>query len=124
MLHMVRDPVDTCVSILGHAAGDVILPSHDPAELAACYLDYHRLMEHWQQVLPGRIMDVNYESLIEKPDMILRVVCAFLGIRYASALRMGLKLHQRSIGRGQRYLAGLPALAAGLAPLERQSRSA
>lgn len=123
LLHMTRDPLDNCLSILAHAGGDATLPSHDPAELAAYYRHYHRLMQHWHRVLPGRIMDVEYDSLVEKPEMILRVICAFLGIRYASSLRMGLKLHQRSIGRGARHANVLPTLADGLRALELQTRS-
>lgn len=124
MLHVVRDPLDNCLSLLAHADGDAGLPVHDPGALAASYLDYHRLMQHWQQVLPGRMIDVSYESLVEKPEMVLRVVCSFLGIRYGSALRMGLQLHQHSVGRGRRYAPVLPALESGLAPLHRQSRRA
>ena len=123
-LHVSRDPVDTCVSILGFAGGDTSIPSDDPAALAAYYIDYLRLMQHWHDVLPGRTMDVTYESLVDKPEMILRVVCSFLGIRYASSLRLGLQLHQRSLGRGRRYLPHLPLLESGLAPLARKSRSA
>lgn len=123
-LHVSRDPVDNCVSVLGHAGGDTSIPNHDPAALAAYYGDYLRLMQHWHDVLPGRIMDVSYESLVDKPEMILRVVCSFLGIRYASSLRLGLQLHQRSLGRGRRYLPQLPLLESGLAPLSRKSRSA
>jgi len=117
MLHLMRDPIDNCVSILGHAGAETRLPDHDPAQLAACYREYQRLMQHWHQVLPDRIFDVSYESLVEKPEMVLRVVCSFLGIRYGSALRMGLQLHRRSIGRGARYAPYLPGLAAGLDPL-------
>ena len=123
-LHVSRDPLDNCVSILGQVAGDSSIPSDNPAALAAYYGDYLRLMQHWHDVLPGRIMDVSYESLVDKPEMILRVVCSFLGIRYASSLRLGLKLHQRSLGRGRRYLPNLPSLETGLAPLSRKSRSA
>lgn len=123
-LHVGRDPVDNCVSILGHAGGDTSIPNDNPAALAAHYVDYLRLMQHWHDVLPGRIMDVTYESLVDKPEMILRVVCSFLGIRYASSLRLGLQLHQRSLGRGRRYLSQLPLLESGLAPLARKSRSA
>ncbi|MEO7251196.1 MAG: sulfotransferase [Arenimonas sp.] len=124
MLHLVRDPIDTCVSILARPGGEGGLPQHDPAGLAACYLDYHRLLQHWHQTLPGRIMDVRYESLVEKPEMVLRVVCGFLGIGYSSALRMGLQLHQRSIGRGGRYVDQVPSLSAGLGALRLSSRSA
>ena len=123
-LHVTRDPVDNCVSILGRAGGDPSVPSHDPSALAGYYADYRRLMQHWHDVLPNQIMDVSYESLVDKPEMILRVVCSFLGIRYASSLRLGLQLHQRSLGRGRRYLPTLPALETGLAPLTRKSRSA
>ena len=123
-LHMLRDPVDSCVSLLAQPGAEPLLAPQDPAALAACFHDYQRLMQHWNEVLPGRIMDVSYESLVEKPEMILRVICSFLGIRYASSLRMGLQLHARSLGRGRRYLEALPGLAEGLALESRQSRSA
>jgi hypothetical protein len=110
MLHMVRDPVDNCLSILGHPGGEASLPSHDPAALAESYLQYQRLMRHWHGVLSERIMDVSYESLVQRPEMVLRVVCSFLGLRYGSALRAGLQLHARGIGRGQRYAGEFPAL--------------
>lgn len=109
-LHVVRDPVDTCGSILFQPGSDHDLPASDAAGLAAYHAQYARLMQHWHELLPGRVMDVSYESLVEKPEMMLRVLCSFLGIRYASALRMGLQLHARSIGRGHRYLAQLPGL--------------
>ena len=79
---------------------DSSLPGDDPEALAAYYVDYLRLMHHWHDVLPGRMMEVTYESLVDKPEMILRVVCSFLGIRYASSLRLGLQLHQRSQAPG------------------------
>ena len=123
-LHVSRELVDNCVSILGHAGGDASLPNDDPTALATYYGNYLRLMQHWHDVLPGRIMDVSYESLVDKPEMMLRVVCSFLGIRYASSLRLGLQLHQRSLGRGHRYLPALPLLESALAPLTRKSRSA
>ena len=123
-LHVVRDPVDTCVSLLAQPGAEPLLATQDPAALAECYHDYQRLMQHWHEVLPGRIMDVSYESLVEKPEMILRVICSFLGIRYASSLRLGLQLHGRSLGRGYRYVNALPGLREGLTPDARQSRSA
>jgi predicted Zn-dependent protease len=111
-LHVTRDPIDNCVSILGRPGGEPALPAHDPGRLASAYLDYRRLMLHWDRMLPGRMMEVSYESLVEKPETVLRVVCAFVGIRYGSALRTGLMLHDRGIGRGARYLERMPALQA------------
>jgi tetratricopeptide (TPR) repeat protein len=109
-LHVTRDPVDNCFSVLARPGGEASLPSHDPARLASSYLDYRRLMLHWDRRLPGRMFEVSYESLVEKPETVLRVLCGFLGIRYGSAMRTGLQLHARSIGRGARYLDRLPAL--------------
>jgi Tfp pilus assembly protein PilF len=114
-LHLVRDPVDACASLLFQPGQDHGLPVGDGASAATWHAQYTRLMRHWHELLPGRIMDVNYESLVAKPEMMLRVLCSFLGIRYASALRMGLQLHSRSIGRGHRYLAQLPGLGEALA---------
>jgi tetratricopeptide (TPR) repeat protein len=111
-LHVTRDPVDNCLSVLARPGGEASLPSHDPARIASSYLDYRRLMLHWDRQLPGRMFEVSYESLVEKPETVLRVLCGFLGIRYGSAMRTGLQLHSRSIGRGTRYLDRLPALRA------------
>jgi tetratricopeptide (TPR) repeat protein len=111
-LHLTRDPLDNCVSILAHPGGESSLPAHEPGRLASAYLDYRRLMLHWGELLPGRIMEVSYESLVERPETVLRVVCGSIGLRYASGLRTGLMLHSRGIGRGSRYFQHLPALAA------------
>jgi hypothetical protein len=88
------------------------MPAHEPGRLASTYLDYRRLVLHWGKLMPGRIMDVSYESLVERPETVLRVVCASVGLRYGSALRTGLDLHPRGIGRGARYFQHLPALMA------------
>ena len=111
-LHVTRDPIDNCVSILGHPGGESSLPAHEPGRLASAYLDYRRLMLRWGELMPGRMMEVSYESLVERPETVLRVVCASIGLRYGSALRTGLALHNRGIGRGARYFEHLPALAA------------
>ena len=111
-LHVHRDAVDNCVSILGRPGGEAALPAHEPDRLASVYLDYRRLMLHWGEMLPGRIMEVGYESLVERPETVLRVVCGSIGLRYGSSLRTGLALHARGIGRGARYFQHLPALAA------------
>lgn len=123
LLHMVRDPLDTCVSVLANAFVEHDLPRRDPAALGRYYLQYHRLMQHWHALLPGQMMDVDYESLVEKPEMVLRVICSFLGIRYASSMRSGLQLHQRGVGRGQRYGPHLHELQSILASMHAGSRS-
>jgi tetratricopeptide (TPR) repeat protein len=111
-LHVTRDPIDNCLSVLGRPGAETSLPGHDPGKLASTYLDYRRLMLHWEKLLAGRMMEVSYESLVERPETVLRVVCASIGLRYGSSMRTGLMLHARGIGRGERYLDRLPALKA------------
>ena len=38
--------------------------SYDLVELGEYYLEYERIMRHWHQVLPGRVLDVQYEDMI------------------------------------------------------------
>lgn len=111
-LHVTREPVDNCVSILARPGGETSLPGHDAGSLVSSFLDYRRLMLHWDRLLSGRMMEVGYESLVERPETVLRVACSFTGLRYGSSLRTGLQLHARCIGRGARYLSRLPALQA------------
>lgn len=38
--------------------------SYDLEELGEYYIQYQRLMNHWHQVLPGKVLDVDYESVV------------------------------------------------------------
>lgn len=108
-LHVVRDPLDTCLSILTQPGNEVLLPQQDAEAIASFHVGYQAWMQHLHPLISGRILDVHYESLVEKPEMVLRVVCAFLGLRYESSLREGPPLHKRRIGRSRAYAGPLAA---------------
>ncbi|RDZ29458.1 tetratricopeptide repeat-containing sulfotransferase family protein [Lysobacter silvisoli] len=80
VLHMVRDPVDTCFSNLRTMFSDVSTFSYDQHELVEWYGQYQRLMAHWRQVMPDRVMDVHYDALVADPEGVMRQVLAFLGL--------------------------------------------
>ncbi|TMN17145.1 sulfotransferase [Pseudoxanthomonas sp. X-1] len=82
ILHMVRDPVETCFSNLRELFSDANPYSYDLSELAAYHQQYQRLMEHWHRRFPGRIMDVDYARLVREPEKVLREVCEFCGLSY------------------------------------------
>jgi hypothetical protein len=103
ILHMQRDPVDACFSLLCQPEREFGPPVFDPLELAEGHLAYRRLLLHWHRLLPGSILDVQYESLVEKPEMVLRVVFAFLGLHYEPGVLAGINLRTDRIGRWQRY---------------------
>lgn len=107
-LHMQRDPRDVLLAQLAQPspwppASEAAPPLHDAEALADYCGRYRELMQHWHARLPGRILDVQYESLVEKPEMLLRVACAFIGLAYQPGLRFGPRLHATRIGRAPAY---------------------
>lgn len=81
-LHMVRDPRDVCFSNLRTLFSGVNGFSYDQAELADYYDRYRRLMAHWHQVVPGRVLDVSYARLVGDSEAVAREVMDFLGLSF------------------------------------------
>lgn len=86
ILHLVRDPMDTCFSNLRTLFAGVATYSYAQEELAAFYLQYRRIMEHWRSVLPGLILDVEYDALVTRPEEVVEQISAHCGIRYQPGL--------------------------------------
>lgn len=63
ILHCQRDPRDVAISCYFKGLARVRW-SADIAEITEYIRDYHRLMRHWEQVLPGRVIPVQYERLV------------------------------------------------------------
>ena len=82
ILHMVRDPVETCFSNLRELFSEANPYSYDQLELADFYKQYRRLMAHWHRQWPGRILDVDYAELTRDPETVLRRICAFCGLDF------------------------------------------
>jgi len=82
ILHMVRDPIETCFSNLRELFSDANPYSYDQLELADFYTQYRRLMAHWHQVYPGRILDVDYAELTRDTEPVLRRVSVFCGFDF------------------------------------------
>lgn len=86
ILHMVRDPVETCFSNLRELFSEANPYSYDPIELA----DYHRmhdaLMRHWHERFPGRIHEVRYDRLTRDPEGEMRRIADFCGISFDPAM--------------------------------------
>jgi tetratricopeptide (TPR) repeat protein len=87
VLHMRRNPMDTCFSNLRELFLDANPYSYDQAELGAFYRQYERLMEHWSKSFPDRILDVRYERLVEQPEEQLRAVVEFCGLPYEQGMQ-------------------------------------
>ncbi len=82
ILHMTRDPMETCFSNLREPFGDAAPYSYDAAELAAHHRRYQALMAHWSRMFPGRILDVSYSRLVEDTEGVMRGVAAHCGMDF------------------------------------------
>jgi tetratricopeptide (TPR) repeat protein len=96
ILHMVRDPMETCFSNLRELFSSANPYSYDSLELADYFLEYQRLMAHWHTRYPGRILDVDYARLTADPEAQLRRVAAFCGFDFEPAM-LELQSRQRGI---------------------------
>jgi tetratricopeptide (TPR) repeat protein len=95
ILHMVRDPIETCFSNLRELFSEANPYSYDQLELADYYKQYQRLMAHWHAAFPGRILDVDYAALTKDPEAMLREVTAFCGLDFQPEM---LQLQERKRG--------------------------
>ena len=133
ILHLVRDPMDTCWSNLTNLFGGVTAAySYDQTELADYHRQYQRLMQHWHRQFPGLICDVPYVDLISQPEDTARRVMAFCGlpwvegctaieknrqpVRTASAEQVRQPIHGNSLGRWKPYAEWLRPLQEVLLP--------
>lgn len=86
ILHMVRDPVETCFSNLRELFTEVNPFSYDQYAMGEHFLQYRNLMRHWHETFPGRILDVDYARLTSDTESVMREVAAFCGIDYVAAM--------------------------------------
>ena len=54
-------------------------------ELGEYYLQYQRLMDHWHNVLPGFVLDVQYEDVVANLDDEVRRLLDFCGLPFEDA---------------------------------------
>jgi hypothetical protein len=124
-----RGPMDTCLSNfrqLFAPKSPYFDYSFDLLDTGRYYVLFDRLMEHWQRVLPGRIMEVQYETLIESQETSSKELLAFCGLPWheaclhfennpspvatASAVQVRAPIYRSALGRWKKYGHQLNAL--------------
>jgi hypothetical protein len=78
-----RDPVDTVLSNfrqLFSQGSQHYDYSFDLLDAGRYYLQFERLMAHWRRVLPGRILEVGYEQIIDDQEACTRRLLEFCGL--------------------------------------------
>jgi sulfotransferase family protein len=83
IIHMRRNPIDTCLSIYFQNFDLTHTYANDLGDLAYVYSEYQRLMRHWAATLPaGMMLEVAYEELVAEPETWSRRMVEFVGLEW------------------------------------------
>ncbi len=86
IIHVNRNPVDTCVSCFTRLFNRKQEHTYDLAELGRYYADYARLMVQWRKVLPATaFLDVNYEDIVADQEGQARRMLDYCGLEWNDA---------------------------------------
>jgi Flp pilus assembly protein TadD len=130
VIHVRRNPVDTCLSCFQQNFDSGQEFSDDLHDLGRYYGNYMRVMEHWRQLLPGYMLEIDYEQLVVEPEKSAQRLIDFIGlewndaclrpdrndrrVRTASQWQVRQKIHTGSVERWRRYEENLQPLLATL----------
>ena len=59
-----RHPMDACFSGYRQLFARGQSFTYDLTDIGEYYLQYQRMMDHWHEVLPGRVLTVQYEEVV------------------------------------------------------------
>jgi len=80
-----RHPLDTCVGNFRQFFAQGKNMTYDMYEMADYYLEYHRIMAHWDKVLPGRVLRVRYEDVVADLEGQTRRLLDYCGLPFEDA---------------------------------------
>jgi tetratricopeptide (TPR) repeat protein len=124
-----RNPMDTCLSNfrqLFAPKSPFFDYSFDLLDTGRYYVFFDQLMAHWQRVLPGRILEVHYEEIVESQETQSRRIMQFCGLTWddrclrfeenpspvatASAVQVRAPIYRSALQRWKKYGTKLDAL--------------
>jgi hypothetical protein len=140
ILDCTRDPVDTCLSCYRQLFTEGNETLYDLGQIGRAYVRYRRVMEHWDRVLPGRVIRVGHEKLVADTEgQIRRLVseaCTLEwdpaclrfyetpgSVRTASAAQVRRPVFLTSVGRWARFARELEPLLKVLGPYASQQNA-
>lgn len=85
IIYCKREPVDICLSIYKHNFSEGHSYAADLHELGQYFMLFQQLMTHWRQVLPGEILEVQYESLVDNQEQEIKRILAFCELEWQDA---------------------------------------
>ena len=80
-----RHPMDACFSTYKQHFAEGQSFSYDLGDLGRYYRCYLSLMDHWDSVLPNKVMHLQYEELVRDPEANIRRLLAHCGLPFEDA---------------------------------------
>jgi len=133
-----RHPLDACLSCYRQLFAKGQNFTYDLTEIGEYYLQYQRLMDHWADVLPGRVLTVQYEEVVSDFPNQVRRLLEFCGlpwedaclrfyesdrpVRTLSSEQVRQPIYDRSVGHWRAYARHLDELLAVIEPIRDRYR--
>ena len=77
-----RHPLDSCFGSYKQLFAKGQPFTYDLTEVGEYYLQYQRLMDHWHSVLPGSVLDVQYEDIVAGLEGQVRRILDHCGLEF------------------------------------------
>ncbi len=84
-IHVRRAPMDNGFGIFRTLFTSTIPYAYDFNEIASAYALTHRLCDHWESVMPGSILQIDYEDLVHDLEGTARKIVDFVGLPWDDA---------------------------------------
>ncbi|MBT6780336.1 MAG: sulfotransferase, partial [Porticoccaceae bacterium] len=128
-----RHPLDSCVGCFKQhfARGQTF--TYDLFELGEFYIEYDSLMKHWDEVLPNKVLRVQYEDVVQDLDTQVKRILDYCGlpfeegcvnfhetkrsVRTASSEQVRQPIYNKSVNTWMRFESHIDDLKETLEPL-------
>lgn len=127
IIHVDRNPMDTCYAVYKTLFESAYPYSYDLQELGRYFVAYRELMSHWNRVMPGVMHTVRYEDLVSNHRRVTEAMLEYCHLSWeeqclrphesdrhsttASAAQVRRPVHQESVGLWEHYRDELQPLA-------------
>lgn len=119
IIHCVREPRDIALSLWQLHFPNGMGWTYDLVDIGEYYKGYRKLMDHWQDVMPGAIHDIRYEDMVASPETQTRKLLEICGlpwdarvldfqnreglVKTASAAQVRQPIYGTSVGKWKKY---------------------
>ena len=80
-----RYPLDSCLSCYRQLFGKGQSFTYDLTDIGEYFLQYQRLMDHWHEIMPGRVLTIQYEDVVTDFDTQVRRLLDYCDLPFEEA---------------------------------------